>query len=560
MSEDKKKGLGRRDFLKAAATTPVVGAFAYSARSKEKHDKAARRRILDQAEVTAGEHPVLNRKKKKLKFGPGANSAINVGFIGIGDRGKSMMRNCALVPPGESPPEGLQPLNVRCTAVCDLFKPNVEWAVKASGGTAKVYSSYQELLASSDVDAVVVATTDQWHAPVATAAARAGKHVYVEKCMTYDIAEAFELRQAVRENGVVLQLGHQNRNSSHYDTAMEVISKGMLGHVSLIHCYSNRNSNNGAWFRGIPADHGPMNSSAGARNVDWEQYLSNREMRPYDPNRFFNWQCFREYSTGLPGQLASHAMDIICMVMQLGIPATAVASAGIYYYKDFTYHVTADGKLLGTDEPLPPGAVPRPDVPLLKREVPDMFHVTYEWPDKGLTVIYNATLSNAFSRGQIYLGDEASMDLTNGVDIFADRSSKRYAEMLKSGEVRPDEPMISYQDVAGKGMEAVTSATSQWAISRGLVYTYRDGKRVSTANMHLKNWMDHIRASDTDTLCNMDDGFIESVTIHMANLSYQKGCRVRWDDKEEKLYCDSVQGEKVLAARGADLIKGSSAG
>ncbi|MEA1997120.1 MAG: Gfo/Idh/MocA family oxidoreductase [Gemmatimonadota bacterium] len=550
--KEKKRGIGRRDFLKAAATTPVVGAFTYSIAKKESCDKAARQKILDKADVTGRVHPFISKQEKKLSIRPGADKTINIGYIGVGGRGKSLMRFAGFYPPEEGQPvglEGLEPLNIRCTAVCDLFKPNIEWALKAARGNAKAYSSYQELLEKSDVDAVVIATTDQWHGPAAIAAAKAGKHVYVEKCMTYNIEETFQLRDAVKKSGIVLQLGHQGRHSSRYKSVMDVIAKGMLGHVSLIHCYTCRNSNDGAWFRGIPKEHGPISAPSGARNVDWDQFISNMSRRPYDPNHFFNWQCYKDYSTGLPGLLASHDIDAVCMVMQLGIPATATASGGVYHYKDFIYHMKANGEPLGTDEPLPAGAVARPDVPVLKREMPDVFQVIYEWPDKDLTVVYNATLSSSFSRGQIYMGDEAAMDLTKGVDIYADPRSKRYADLIESGEVQPDKPMISYMDMVGGGAEAITSATSQWAVSRGLLYTYRGGRVVNTAYLHIKDWLDHIRAGDQDTMCNIDDGFQVAIATHMANLSYQTGCRVRWDNEEEKLLYDIPGIKEVVLAQ-----------
>ncbi|MBW7996673.1 MAG: Gfo/Idh/MocA family oxidoreductase [Candidatus Glassbacteria bacterium] len=531
----------RREFLKAAAGTPVLGAFAYSAFRKGRDDQSKREIILDQAGGPAKSHPFMERKYKKLASYQSANDTINIGFIGVGSRGKDHLHDLGFFPPEELSAElkleleSRESLNVRCTAVCDLYQPNVDYAVRASGGTAKSYRTHQELLSESDVDAVVIATDDHWHAPIARAAAEAGKHVYVEKCMTQNIPEAYELRDAVKKAGIVFQLGHQNRNSVEYDSAMDVVARGMLGDITLIQCYTNRNSNNGAWFRDVPRSHGPQSASSGARNLDWEQYLSNREYRPYDPNRFFNWTCFKDYSTGLAGQLLSHEMDLINMIMQLGIPFSATASGGIYHYKQYQAVVDEHGEPLGTDEPVPAGARVRPDVPLLQREWPDVFQVTYEWPDRGLTVVYNATLGNSCSRDQIYLGSEATMEFDDGVNIYADPRSTRYAEWLESGRVQPDKPMITYRNVGGKGVEAITSATSSWSLSKGLLYTFKEGRRVSTTYLHHKNWIEHIRANDPDTLCHIGDGFQEAITMHMATASYLLGRRMHWDPEAELL-------------------------
>ena len=334
---------------------------------------------------------------------------------------------------------------------------------------------------------------------------------------------------------------------------MEVIDKNLLGHVSLVQCYTNRNTPTGAWIYNIPKEHGPMSAESGARNLDWKQYVANTPHpdRPYDPNRFFRWRCFWDYGTGLSGDLLTHELDVINMVMNLGIPTTAVASGGIYHFKEYVTLMTADGEPISADTyPVPEGARPRPDVPVLRREVPDVFQVVYEWPERDLTVVYNATLSSNWRRGQIYLGSEATMDLTHGVDVYADPRSKRYADLIKSGKVRLDEPMISYRNVAGKGIEAITSATTQWTVARGLLYTYREGKRISVTYLHLKDWIDHIRAGDPDTMCNIDEGFQEAVTAHMGTLSYLTGRRVCWDAENERILFDGPVMEEKLAAVG----------
>ncbi len=547
------KKLDRRDFLKAAAGTPVLGAFAYSAVKKGRIDRIRREELLEQAGGPEKTHPFMERKYKKLSSHQSSSDTINIGVIGVGSRGKDHLRALGLFPPEELTAQvkeelaGREPLNVRCTAVCDLYQPNVDYGVRASGGTAKAYRTHQELLADSDVDAVVVATDDHWHAPVARAAAEAGKHVYVEKCMTQNIRETYELRDAVRKAGIVFQLGHQNRNSVEYESAMDVVARGMLGDIRLIQCYTNRNSNNGAWFRDVPKSHGPLNDASGPRNLDWEQYVSNRENRPYDPNRFFNWTCFKDYSTGLSGQLLSHEMDLINMVMELGIPSTAFASGGTYHYKQYQAMVDKNGEPLGTDDPVPAGGKVRQDVPLLKREWPDVLQVVYEWPDRGLTVVYNATLGNQYNRDQIYLGSEGTMEFDGGVQIYADRRSERYAELLDSGRVTPDVPMISYRNLSGKGVEALTSATASWSLSKGLLYTYQGGRRVNTTYLHHKNWLTHMRADDTDTLCHIEDGFQEAITAHMGTASFLTGRRVHWNPDTEQMM--TSEGEPIESFR-----------
>ena len=531
---DKGSGVNRRNFLKAAATTPILGAFGLSIHEKSKRDTLAREEILSIGKDSAGKNP--NVLKRNYQRKASANDTLNIGIVGCGGRGKHLLRSAGFHPEGVDALPGVGDLNVRLTAVCDLFDPNIEWAVNASGGTAKVYKTFDELMQDSDVDAVICATSDHCHAPVTIAAANAGKHVYCEKCMTKTIPEAFAVRDAVKKNGVVFQLGHQNRHSNRYDSAMEVIDKGMLGHVSLIQCYTNRNTPTGAWVYDIPKVHGPKNAPGGARNVDWEQYVANTNKTDYDPSRFFRWRCYWDYGTGLSGDLLTHELDVINMIMNLGIPSSAVASGGIYYHKEYTTLMDKNGDPLGANVwPVPEGALPRPDVPVMRRDVPDVFQVTYEWKDRGLTVVYNATLGNNWNRGQIYMGSDATMDVTNGVDVYADRQSHKYKNWLDSGKVRPDEPMISFRNVAGKGIEAITAATAQWTVAKGLLYTYRGGRLVDITHLHVKDWIDHIRDNNTKTMCDIDDGFQEAITAHMASYSYLNGTKINWDEENQEV-------------------------
>ncbi|MFC1545036.1 Gfo/Idh/MocA family oxidoreductase [Gemmatimonadota bacterium] len=542
---DKSSGVNRRDFLKAAATTPVLGAFGLTLHEKNKRDTLAREEILSIGKDRSGTNP--NVLKRNYKRQAGANDTLNIGIVGCGGRGKHLLQAAGFRPEGVEALPGTEDLNVRLTAVCDLFTPNVEWAVKASGGTAKVYKTYQELMQDSDVDAVICATSDHYHAPVTIAAANAGKHVYCEKCMTKTIPEAFAVRDAVKKNGVVFQLGHQNRHSNRFDSAMEVIDKGMLGHVSLIQCYTNRNTPTGAWVYDIPKEHGPMSAPSGARNVDWEQYVANTKQAEYDPSHFFRWRCYWEYGTGLSGDLLTHELDVINMVMNMGIPSSATASGGIYYHKEYTTLMTADGEPLGANVwPVPEGTLPRPDVPVMRRNVPDVFQVTYEWKDLGLTVVYNANLANNWNRGQIYMGSDGTMDVTNGVDVFADRQSHKYKNWLDSGKVKPAEPMISFRNVAGKGVEAITAATAQWTVAKGLLYTYRNGQLVDITHLHVKDWVDHIRDNNTKTMCDIDDGFQEAITAHMASYSYLNGTRINWNEEAQTVEFENEPENPIL--------------
>ena len=194
----------------------------------------------------------------------------------------------------------------------------------------------------------------------------------------------------------------------------------------------------------------------------------------------------------------------------MGIPKYASSSGGIYFYKD-------------------------------GRDVPDVWHVTLEYPDRDMTVLYSATLSSNNSRGNRIMGHDATMMMggqsnvgsVGGFIVTADSASTQYRERLKNGVINSKYPIFSYSP-GSKQIDGVTSATSQYFANKGLLYTYREGKRVDPTHLHIKDWLDAIR-NGTQPKCNVDEAFHEAVTCAMATESYLTGRRVEWDPVKRRL-------------------------
>lgn len=281
-----------------------------------------------------------------------------------------------------------------------------------------------------------------WHGTIAMAAARAGKHVYSEKPLTWTVPETYMLRNTIKETGVVFQLGHQGRQTASYQKAAEIIKNDLLGHVNLIEVCTNRNSPNGAWVY-------PIIEGSNPQTIDWKQfegdatrikeyeeymrssklerYMGPDERTRFSLERFFRWRCWWDYSTGLSGDLLTHEFDAVNQIMKVGIPASATSSGGVYFFKD-------------------------------GRTVPDVLQTTFEWPDKNLTMLYSATLASSRNRGKVFMGHEASMEVSDVLTITADRDSERYAEKIKQGIIPTDTPFFTYVPGQSK-VDAVTSAT-----------------------------------------------------------------------------------------------------
>ncbi len=506
----------RRDLLKSMVSVPVLGALAYAFYRKRKFEKYLRDNIQEELKI--------DTEPAALTGDPSKGREIRLGLIGYGIRGKDLALAAGFAHPTmiDDWKEGAvnnrqdkryeeyqqqEPLNVRVTAVCDIFDTYGNMAVEAGsnvhregtggkmGQQPKRFLNHLDLINSPEVDAVIIATPDHWHGPMTIAAARAGKHVYCEKPLTWTVEETYEVRKAVKENNIVFQLGHQGRQNESYLKAKEVISQGILGKVNLIEVTTNRNDPNGAWVY-------PIHETAGRQTIDWEQFIGQAPWHDFSLERFFRWRCWWDYSTGLSGDLLTHEYDAINQILGLGIPDSAISSGGIYFFKD-------------------------------GRTVPDVLHTVFEYPGRDLTLMYSATLASNRRRGRVIMGHDGTMELGSSMTVYADRGSTRFREKLDNGVIDPDLPILTYTPGL-KNVDAITSPTEQYFAGRGLMYTYRGGKRVDTTYLHIREWLDCIRNGGQPS-CNIDQAFEEAMTAHMGTMAYKENRRVFWDPVGEKI-------------------------
>ncbi len=509
------KTMRRRDILKGLATVPVLGVFAWGYYKKRHYDRVIKKVIRDEVGMEYAP-PVMSPT-------PSSGRQLRLGLVGFGIRGPQLMKAAGFATPAyidsireaaEKNPRDKryqefmeqEDLNIIFNGVCDVFDIHAQEAMEAAAnvkrtGTetklpdnVKRYRTYKELLAADDIDAVIIAAPDHWHAPITIEAARQGKHVYCEKPMTWTLPEAYAVRAEVKKAGIKFQLGHQGRETESYIKAKEAVDKNLLGKVTLVEVTTNRNDPNGAWVY-------PIHPKASPKNIDWKQFIGQAPWHDFDLKRFFRWRCWWDYSTGLSGDLFTHEFDAINQIMEMGIPQYASGSGGIYYFRD-------------------------------GRTVPDVQQEIFEYPDRGMTILYSATLASAKSRGKVLMGHDGYMELGSTLNVYADRRSDRYKKLIEKGDIKPDVPIYSY--VPGrKNADAITTATEQYFAGRGLLYTYRGGKRVNTTHLHIKNWLEAIRR-DTQPSCNIDRGFEEAITNLMGVIAMREGRRVEWDyDKEQ---------------------------
>ena len=296
MSE-KKYRFSRRDVLKGLVGLPFLGYFAN--RFYVQHKNAASKPKVDWSKYGISEYdpdiiPATGYAAKGDK--------IRLGVVAFGGRGPAIFRGLGFAQEdwasryikNGSPTSLLknfldqEDLNIEVTGICDTYTGRAEEAVKATtttfraGGAPQAkaptnYPTYRDMLKDDQLDAIIILAPDHLHAEMAIAAAKAGKHIYLEKPMCQTIEEAKALRDMVKKTGILLQVGHQNRQQASYMKAKEMVRKDLLGPVSLIETFTNRNSDSGAWIRGIPED-------ANESNTNWKEFLGNKPWREFDPD------------------------------------------------------------------------------------------------------------------------------------------------------------------------------------------------------------------------------------------------------------------------------------
>lgn len=321
-----------------------------------------RRDFLRQSVTVAGTGAVTAAVARRARAS--ANERIQVGAIGCGGMGNHHLGQLAKLKE-----EGL----AEVVAVCDVFQKRLDAAAKRTGG--KPYKNWKELLNDKNVDAVLVATPDHWHAPMCIAAAQAGKDIYCEKPMTHwdhlDLAK--KVVDTVAEHNRVMQVGTQFLSDDVWDLAAERLDKlGKVIHVQSSDC---RNGPIGCYS---PKTNDP--SAVPGKSLDWDMWLgcegTGVPKRPYEPGRFFAFRSFWDYSGGIGTDFFPHILTPWVRTLRLGEPKRAVTAGGQYYWDD-------------------------------GREVPDIFNTCIDY-EGGPTVMLLASLASNEGLPWLIRGQQAT--------------------------------------------------------------------------------------------------------------------------------------------------------
>jgi len=419
------------------------------------------------------------------------NTTIGVAVLGFGIRARNVMATMGYVHPKQKSGAGgygvisredrvnrgygsfsadgaRQFRDVEIRAVCDIWEDSRAYAREMFGSRLKTPADYRQTLQDPDIDAVFIMTPDHWHAQMGIDAAVAGKDIFIEKCPTHSVEEGVALKKAVETAHCILQLNESVYQDPVSHKMREIVQSGMLGPVRHVETHTFRNTASGAWQYPIPSN---LNSDT----IDWKAFLGSAPNRAFDAERIIRWRCYWDYSTGIAGDMFSHNIGGVNLVLGTHIPQTAVASGGVYHWLD-------------------------------GRETPDVYHAVNEYPDKGLTITFSANLATTYGGGTVYRGSDAAMVGSRGaVLIYAESSSRRYAPKFQDGVYQRGKPseIIS--------VELPTHLGPQW-------------NRV----LHLREFFDCMRSRKTPS-CGMHECFGEDISCHLGTLAYLNKRQMTWD-------------------------------
>ena len=245
-----------------------------------------------------------------------AGERLRFGIIGVGMQGSPLLATAVGLPGTE------------CVAACDLYDGRHTLAKEIAGPKIKTTRHYKELLDNKEIDCVIAAVPDHWHKQIVVDTVNAGKDIYCEKPMSHSAADGVEMVAAAKKTGRIVQIGSQRVSSVICAKAKELLSNGTIGDLTLVEGSLGRNDPTGAWEYPPPPDVSPQ-------TLDWDTWLGTAPRHEFDAKRFARWRCWKEYGTGVAGDLLVHLVS--GMNYMLGWnepPARATAAGGILRWND----------------------------------------------------------------------------------------------------------------------------------------------------------------------------------------------------------------------------------
>lgn len=440
----------------------------------------SRRKFLQTSAIAAG--GLLAPNAKAIALEPQAQSApskpggpndrIRFGIIGVGMEGSGVLANALALPGTE------------CVGAADLYDGRHTLAKEITGNpNLHTTRHYQELLDRKDIDCILAAVPDFWHKQVVVDSCNAGKDIYCEKPMSHTVAEGFAMVHAAETNNRVVQIGAQRVSSMLCGKAREMYRGGAIGDVIMVELTLGRNSPTGAWEYPPPPDLSPA-------NLDWNAWLKDTPKIPFNPDRFARWRCWRDYGTGVAGDLMVHLLS--AMLFTLGWnepPRSAVSLGGIYRWKD-------------------------------GRDMPDLQTVLFDY--HGIPVYVRLDQDSRTPERALYMGPKGLLDTNqfsityspqSGLNTSPSYYASSFPKKMREEYIRDWYAKHGVQPGKDPLTEQVVYTGDDWDDLKPHLWTFFEAVKSRKPNVENAVFGNHA-----------------AIACHMANESYFRKQQVFWDD------------------------------
>jgi predicted dehydrogenase len=401
-----------------------------------------------------------------------ANDQVQIALIGCGSQGQSDT-HFALATPG-----------VKLVGVADCYNGRLQRAKEVWGSEIVTTRDYRELLQRPEVDAVIVATPDHWHRQAACDAMAAGKDVYLEKPMIHVYQDGPQIIEAARKHGRICQVGSQRVSSMVYAKAKELLASGAIGQLNAVQAWWDRNSDIGAWEYTVPPD-------ASTETCDWPRFEGDAPKHAWDAERFFQWRKYRDYGTGVAGDLFVHLFSGTHFITGAHGPTRAMATGGLRFWKD-------------------------------GRDVPDVLLALFDYPQGfNLSLRVNFVNGGAEGEGFIFTGSEGTMEI-GGNAVTVSRIPRPNAPGLAIGTF----PAEMQKEIEAE--HARKYPTPYHSDQPGATERFAAPEHYADSYDHFRNFFASVRTRE-QPVEDATFGFRAAGAALLANVSYNEGRTVHWN-------------------------------
>ena len=402
---------------------------------------------------------------------------VRFGMIGVGMQGSGLLGHAITLP------------GVECVAAADLYDDRHTLAKEITNNSSlPTTRRYRELLDRKDIDCIVAAVPDHWHKRVVVDACNAGKDIYCEKPMSHTAPEGFDMVEASKKNNRIVQIGSQRVSSVLCAKARELYHDGAIGDIEMVELTLGRNSPNGAWEYPPPLDISPA-------NMDWDTWLNDAPKIPFDKYRFARWRCWREYGTGVGGDLMVHLIS--GMLYTLGWnepPRSASALGGIFRWKD-------------------------------GRNMPDLHAVLFDY--HGIPVYVRLALGTETPELARFMGPKGILDASGSELRYLPQTGKDTEPSYYSGSF----PAKMREEYVNQWRAKHDPEPGHEPLSNGALYR---GNNWDDVKPHLWNFFRSVKTRKP-VVEDAIFGNHAAIACHMANESYFRKKPVYWDSESRSI-------------------------